>query len=75
MNNECNIGSSQDHPHPQVREKKLSFRKPDPGAKNVGTPALDYVFLKGRDCFTLIEKLSLEQRKPNKHFKMNSCEV
>ena len=56
-------------------KKKLSFRKPDPGAKNVGTPALDYVFLKGRDCFTLIEKLSLEQRKPNKHFKMNSCEV
>ena len=35
--------------------EKLSFTKPGPGAKNVETPALDYVFLKGRDCVTLIE--------------------
>ena len=55
--------------------EKLFFTKPVPSPKKDGTPALDYVFLKGRDYVTLIEKLSLEHRKPNKHLKMNSYEV
>ena len=35
--------------------EKMSFTKPGPGAKNVENPALDFVFLKGRDCVALIE--------------------